>query len=251
MYISKDIKIIRALWGDSKLVLNEVPERPLYNEYVYVWGIDNYRLLIERGYEAELVDTFHTPFPSKYHTFFNKLVIFKKAIEKFNRILFLDWDCTQIKSIDREFWQWFEGKSYAAPLYCYPLDLKNHISGMDDEQKKWMHLQIPMLDKYSWKHDNLFVLPNACMVYLSDLSLCIKMIEHYRKYNMSTVEEFAMFSSLECSLEYYLKNYEIPFVFGRPDQDYFSLGDLNGDFSRQLNSFIKTNTDKDIYFEHI
>lgn len=250
MNISKDIKVIRALWGDSKKVLEEVPEQPLYDEYVYVWGIDNYKLLVERGYQVELLDTFHTPFPSKYHTFFNKLVVFKNAVEKFNKVLFIDWDCTQIKPLDNKFWQWFENKTFAAPLYCYPTDIKNHISGMNDEQKKWMYLQISMLDDYSWRYKNLSIIPNACMVYLSDISLCIKMIQDYRKYNMSTVEEFAMYTSIECSLDYYLQNYEIPFVFGRPDNDYFSLGELEGDFSHQLNSHIRNKVKKDIYFQH-
>ena len=247
---TKQIKVIRALWGNSKTVLSEIPDRPLYDEYVYVWGIDNYNLLIEKGYQAELVNTYHSPFPSDYHTYFNKLVVFKNAVEKFSRILFLDWDCTQIKPLDSKFWQWFEDKTYAAPLYCFPVGMENYVSKMNDGERDWLQKIIPMLENYSWRNKNLFILPNACMVYLSDVSLSIKMIEDYRKYKMWTVEEFSMYTSIDCSLDYYLKNYEVPFVFGRPDSNYFSVGGLNGYFSHQLNLYIKSKIEKDIYFHH-
>lgn len=251
MNTNKDIKVIRALWGNSKTILTEIPDKPLYDEVVYVWGLDNFNLLSQRGYKVQLMDTYHTPFASKYHTFFTKLTVFKKAVETYSKVLFLDWDCNQVKPLDKKFWKWFEGKTYAAPLYCYPKNMQKYLSGMTEEQYKWMNMQIPMLEKYSWSYKNFHVIPNACMVFLSDINLCLEMIKQYRKYNMSTVEEFAMYTALDCSLNYYLDNYEVPFVFGRPDDNYFSLGELQGHFSRQFNSYISSKVNKDVYFTHI
>ena len=250
MEVDTDVKIIRALWGNSEKIFNEIPATPIFNEFVYVWGASNYEILTQRGYECKLVDSHNFPFPSKFHVFFQKLLVFKNAVEKYGKILFLDWDCTIVKPLDFKFWDWFRGKKYAAPLYCYPKYIKNQLIELNPSVNEWMNLHYSMLEKFSWVYENFYIIPNACMVYISDLQLCLDMINSYQINGMGTLEEFAMYSGINCDLNLYIKNYEIPFVYGRSNSDYFTLGASEGNFAEEFNNFLDSKIKKDIYFIH-
>lgn len=44
-----NIKIIRALWGNSEETISEIPSIPIYqNQVVFVWGENNEKILRER-----------------------------------------------------------------------------------------------------------------------------------------------------------------------------------------------------------
>jgi hypothetical protein len=102
------IKIIRALWGDSLYILNEIPKTPIFeNELVFVWGKANYDFVKKLGYEALLISETKTQgetYDSHLKHFGHKLQALKFADEMFGEYLFLDWDVTLVKQIDDEFY---------------------------------------------------------------------------------------------------------------------------------------------------
>ena len=84
------MKIIRVLWGNK--INNEIPKIPLLkNEVVYVWGKENNKMLLERGYETRLLDV--SIFEDEYNHFGKKLYALNEALKVFNEVLLLDWDC--------------------------------------------------------------------------------------------------------------------------------------------------------------
>ena len=62
---TRDVKFIRAVWGDMDLSV--IPQTSQYNEVVYVWGIENKLQLDSMGYNTILCDR------NKFN--FNKIII--------------------------------------------------------------------------------------------------------------------------------------------------------------------------------
>ena len=113
---------IRGLWGyENKKGFvykrrNKVGNDVIlakYNPYdepfvTYVFGEDNYKFLIDEGFDCRLVDK--NPMiwghnRRQEHQYGHKLKIFQAATEEFDEIVFLDWDCMLAKPLPKNFWK--------------------------------------------------------------------------------------------------------------------------------------------------
>jgi hypothetical protein len=70
----------------------------------YVFGKDNQRYLEERGMETRLVDDRPIIWDMDNEQFRHKLEVLYQALQEFDEIVFLDWDCTECKPIPPDFW---------------------------------------------------------------------------------------------------------------------------------------------------
>ena len=78
------IKIIRTFFGnnhDSKKEISPFPTLPL-DEIVYVWGEENQKYILDKGFEIRPVSDDLYPYFDSYHTRYGrKLVALKLAIK--------------------------------------------------------------------------------------------------------------------------------------------------------------------------
>lgn len=248
-----DIKIIRALWGDYKSFMHEIPTSPLFGEVVYVWGKENYNFLIKLGYECILLSKDDFPITNVFKKYLPKLYAFEYGCRDYSKVLFLDWDTVPKKDIDNTFLNDLKTKEFSSPLYCYPDGIKSIPSAVDNQDAAmWIEKQIPFLNSYSWKLNNLSIVPNAGFVYISDLAIASDLKNIAYDYNLETlVEELALCIYSKCSLEEYIQKYEPFSIRGRNNDDFFNLGPVKGYYSKILNDYIETFVEKEIYFEHI
>lgn len=211
------MKLIRALWGNRNDIRNEIPIKPKHDEIVYVWGKDNLHYVKSLGYETRFVqNTVKADY--KY-----KLDAIDLAYEEFGKILFLDWDCIQIKSIDG-----LEFNSPSMPLYSYP---KNHIQPYIKLQKQ--------IKEYSWDFGESYVIPNACCISVEGFNLGKELKKIHSKYKFHTlVEEFAFKLFTNCSLDEYIQNYDSPYLYGREDSQDFIINGNRVNTSMKLNKYI-------------
>ena len=124
---------IRALWGNSysNFDLNYKIDKEIrdildnqFNEpfTVYVMGDSNYLKLISTGIEklghkVVLISSAPYLFDTATHMHRNKIEVLKYAMEvdKFEEIVFLDWDCLPVKKLPVDFWEEHYKKK---PLQC-------------------------------------------------------------------------------------------------------------------------------------
>jgi hypothetical protein len=160
---------IRALWGIhgeehrflkrrdrvDKNILNI--SRSLFNsQFVsYVLGEENYRFLKYFGFNCVLVDKEPYLFDPIKHKYRNKLEIIKYAMEndKYDEIVYLDWDCVPLKMMDDNFWNILRKK-----------------------EKIQANLQIYKRRKVKWREDKRKV-PNGGFIYIRDKTIPSEVIK--------------------------------------------------------------------------
>tara|TARA_Y100000389_G_C17464564_1_gene524454 strand:+ start:2648 stop:3328 length:681 start_codon:yes stop_codon:yes gene_type:complete len=225
------MKLVRALWGTRKDILNEIPRQPQLDEVVYVWGKNNWEYLISLGYETRYVtDTEEMDYKFK-------LDAIDLAYEEFGNILFLDWDCIPTQNI-----KGLEFNSPSMPLYSYP---KDYILGDSLNWNPILQKQIPM---YSWEFKDSYVLPNASCIPVQGFNLGKELKKIHRKYKFNTlVEEFSFKMFTNCSLDEYIQNYDSPYLYGRDSSQYFWVNGEKVNTAKVLNNYIG---DKNIKFIH-
>ena len=110
---------IRGLWGiyehqdrrfykrrvkldnDIKMIsLNKNAQKHV----TYVFGEDNYKYLIDRGFDARLVDKRPIVWDMDKEQFRHKLEVLYQGLQEFDEIVFLDWDCTECRPLPLDFW---------------------------------------------------------------------------------------------------------------------------------------------------
>jgi len=96
-------------------------------DVIYVFGKENKRLLSDFGIESVLI--WDEPFkfhPVRRH-WWHKLFAMKYAMENdFNELVWLDWDCKMIKTIDNNFWDVLAKKeTFQASLVKYQCQMVN------------------------------------------------------------------------------------------------------------------------------
>lgn len=249
---TQNVKFIRALWGDYKSFIKEIPIKPMFDELVYVWGIDNLKYLIELGYDTKLVSTNPLVHKSEFQKFNHKVDCFEMASNDFGKFIFIDWDLSVVKKIDDDFYKNLKDVPFSAPLYSYPKKFLSLTNKLNDERSNlWINQQISHMKKYTWELDDLIVFPNAGFFYCTDKKIPLEMKKIVKQYNMSTVtDEFPLYLIANCDLETYIKNYEPTQMFGKPDEDIFILNDIQEECAKKLNSHISNIIKKDIYFKH-
>lgn len=170
---------IRGLWGihdhkgrrfylrrtkidnDIKMAQLNKNEEPFH---VFVFGEDNYKYMVDMGFQCELVDKNPIVWDMDKEQFRHKIEVLKLGLEKFDNIVFLDWDCQAIKPIPNYFWDVLERKApIQAPLRSY---------------KHW---------KIKWRQGNR--LPEASFIYIRDKTIGNQLVTLWEELNRPWSEE--------------------------------------------------------------
>ncbi len=231
---TRDIKVIRAVWGDMDLSI--VPQTPQYNEIVYVWGIDNKTILDSMGYNTILCDRnkFNFKYSSILYEFIHKLIAIDKACSNFSKILFLDWDYCLEKELDDSFFNYMNTKEFLAPIYEY--DIEPTLNNTDIHS--FDYIKNDFLNNNSWQVNSKLIIPNAGFIYISTQSIGKELFQIAKDNDIKTfVEEFSIYKWANCSLNEYIENYQPKVCFGRNDAD--------------INILISSTLNTDIYFKTI
>lgn len=258
------MRFIRAFWGD----LNNFNQRHRYeiiesannknlNEIVFVWGTENYKFIKSLGFECNLISEDSTQYGDDYlydsdKYMIHKLMAIKLGVESFSEVVFLDWDCKQLKSIDDNFYEILKksDSEIQMPLYIYPNNYSeivlNEWVGIPQKEKEYVLKQQHYLEKYNYNWNNSFVTPNAGFVFCSNSNVIDELIRINKNEKIGIAsEEMTMveYSKRNCdSVIDYIKRYE-PIVCNAKLDTHFNQKELN----ELISSIIK----KDLYFQHI
>jgi hypothetical protein len=249
------MKIVRILWGNYDKILKEIPESPVFNdEIVLVWGIDNNRMLLNRGYKTILLseEISDPEFDGVLNQFGHKILALSRVEEIYNEYLFLDWDVVKVKEIDNSFYEKIRSAGkISCPLYSYPNDYAKLVYSVLKEKnelkdhKDYIINQHLGINLYSWKLDKDLILPCFCFFYSSINDNCKKLLEIARKKKLNTnIEEFAMFIYSDCSLDDYIRKHEPLVIRGKENNDSVKWMD---DSIKRTNAYIDNKIKKDIY----
>lgn len=232
---TRDIKFIRAVWGDMDLSI--IPQTPQYNEVVYVWGIENKLQLDSLGYTTILCDRnkLNFKYTSFLYEFIHKLIAIEKASKSFSKILFLDWDYNLYKNLDDDFFNYINTKTFLAPVYEYSIDDSNYSY---NDSESFEYNKSESIKKYSWSKDENYIIPNAGFIYISDSIIATELLQIAKNQNLKTlIEEFAIQIWSNCNLESYIENFHPKVCFGRNESN--------------INTYVESIIEKDIYFRTI
>jgi|SaaInlV_165m_DNA_1040744.scaffolds.fasta_scaffold32880_3 hypothetical protein len=197
---------IRGLWGiyehdgrrffkrrtkldkDMDLVrLNKNAE----NHITYVFGEDNYKFLIDQGFEARLVDKRPIVWDMDNEQFRHKLEVLHQGMQEFDEIVFLDWDCTECRPIPDNFWE--------------RLSEKAEIQAVLRQYKK---------KKINWRPEHQRKMPEASFVYINNKETTKNLNELWEKMGRPWSEELVIAKYMDNlsggwqSLDYYYEHYE-------------------------------------------
>jgi hypothetical protein len=250
------IKIIRAYWGDSKKLKREIPPLSIYeNQIVYVWGGDNEDFLKKRGFKTRLV-TEEDPCKLDYsNLLIRKLIAVKLALEEFEEIMFIDWDCYILRELDDNFYKYIASKPIQIPLYSHTLNPIEGIAesspSISSEDYALNKEKSDFIIKYSWKNNDMCVLPNFGFFYSRDISIGKKLLDIAIYNNLKgCADEGAMFIYADCDPESYIEKYQPVFVSGVSNfvtSTKFKISKAQN----QFNNYIQSKIDMDIYLEHM
>ena len=257
------MRFIRAFWGDLdydngkyRKEISNIAQNSSLNDYVYVWGTQNYNFIKSLGFDVELVSKNSTEFGEDFLEdsntfFFHKLDAVKRGCNGFGSVIFLDWDTRQIKPIDKVFFDLLnkQDKNIQMPLYVYP---KNYIelvlkewNNIPFKVEKYLYKQVEGLKKHNYQWNNSWVTPNAGFIYCSDSSVIDELFSICERYNINVAsEEMSMveYSKKFCSnTEEYVKRFE-PIVCSAKDNLHFNQSELNKEIDLHLK--------KNLYFIH-
>ena len=245
---TRGIEFVRILWGNFK----DIKPTPLYNETVYVWGLDNYNKLIDLGYKCVLMSNENTIHNNENTKFLHKLIGLKEASLNHNKFIFMDWDVELEKELDDEFFKEFDNKEFLMPTYSYPneyLSLTDKL--IDIGAKNWTNQQIIEMKKYGWREDENIVLPNAGFIYCANPSIPDRLLEIAIENKLTTlIEEFAMYIYSQTDFISYILKYEPSVIFGRPSSTIFTIGDIKRNTELILHNKIESLIKKNVYFTH-
>lgn len=244
------MQVIRTLWGNFSNFKNEIPSKPLYNEIVYTFEEENYKILSSMNYEVVLVKE-----SKKNHTdwYLNKLILLEQALKTHNTFLFLDWDVLVLDPLILEK-QTFS-KKYNVPLYQYSPNYYKDVF-KNQHTLTWFKNHEDAANILNvWKlADGSTVLPCFCFYYNDDQTTIPNLLEIANDYKFNTCsEEFSFFVYVRDVLdiktvEDYISNIEPTYLYGR-ECDYVHR---YLDYSyNTLNSTIDKLITKTIKFKHI
>ena len=258
------LTFIRAFWGDldnfnqrHRYEIIESANNKNLNEVVFVWGADNYKFIQSLGFNCKLISPESTQYGNDYlydsdKYMIHKLIAIKMGVKLFGEVVFLDWDCKQLKPIDNRFYELIKesDSEIQMPLYVYPNNYSKIVldswKDIPLKEKEYVLKQQHYLEKYNYDWNNSFVTPNAGFVFCSNSDIMDELIHinETQKIGIAS-EEMAMveYSKRNCkSVTDYIKRYE-PIVCNAKLDDHFN--------QRELNELISTITKKDLYFQHI
>ena len=265
------IPIVRSFWGTKEYAKNEILPKPIFtNEYVFVWGLDNEKMLKEMGYNVYLMSEFQTdPQYSSIETqFYHKLETLIEAGKYFSEFIMLDWDSFLVRPLDDEFYKLLRaGGDVQVPLYAYPDEpgiglikkmthpnMERYQTEISDDLAFFFKGIESQLRLHSWKANGMLISPNFNFCYTRNPNLGIELREIALEQNIKhCVEENAMFQWSMCSLGEYLNKHEPSVVQGTSDDTKTQMHgwDWEGDAVYKFNKYINQIKPKNLYFKHI
>jgi hypothetical protein len=147
-----------------------------YNEpfRTYVFGEDNYKYLVDQGFDCRLVDKKPIAWDMEKEQFRHKLECFKQGMDDFDEVVFLDWDCLPIKALPDDFWDVLRAKGpFQAILRGY-------------KRRKAM-----------WRKVDQRKIPCASFVYINDPKIPQEMNEYWEELGRPWSEEVVMMRYME------------------------------------------------------
>jgi hypothetical protein len=257
------IKFIRSFWGNlnnfnqrHRIEINNASKNKDLNEMVYVWGDKNSNYIKSLGFEVTKMSDNETEYGSDFLYdsdvyMIHKLVAIKKGLSQFNKVIFLDWDCNQIKKIDSLFFKLIERQDLGIqmPLYSYPKKYKEIIfkewKEIPDKEREYVTKQDEYLKKHHYVLNNDFITPNAGFIYCSDSKIIDEILLVNNEFDIKIATEemaFTEYTKKRCiDLKDYILRYE-PLVCDAKYDSHFNQKELN----EYISKFIK----KDLYFIH-
>ena len=251
------MKIIRCLWGyDTKFDVEcrrIQSDKDLYNgieQIVFVWDTHNKELMDELGYKSIYMG--HSDEYSELMKFHYKLDALKLAMEMYDEIIFLDWDCNIKEELDDNFIKTLQdGNDVQMPLYFYPIEILNEFSSISPYVKEEQHyyniLFYTLIRLAKWKFNDGVVVPNAGFIYCRNSAFIKTLISIIHSEGLSTnIEELAAmlyFQKEITSLDEYINKYEPIVCVGRGNDE------MRGK-QRILNEYIENKQAKEKYFIH-
>lgn len=150
---------VKALFNDNFTKIED--------QMVYVYGKDNGLFVKSLNIPCKTI----CDLPFKFHPiqkpWLHKLEILKVAMEEYDEIIWLDFDCMPLKAIDDKLWDTLRAKdSFQAPLRRYK-HVQNNLRQNPNENK---------------------ILPNGGFVYIRDKSIPTKLLDIFYKLNSWTDE---------------------------------------------------------------
>lgn len=258
------MRFIRAFWGNlnnfNQRHKNEILDASKINdlnEVVFVWGLENYNFIKSLGFNCELVSQNPTEYGRDYlydsnQYMLHKLVAIKLGTDLFGEVVFIDWDCLQLKQIDNNFYTQIEKRDskIQMPLYVYPKNYSEIVfsewKDIPSKEKEYVIKQQLYLEKYNYDWEGSYVTPNAGFIYCSDARVMDELIDINNMLEIGIASEemsFVEYTKKYCnSIVDYINRFE-PFVCNAKTNEHFNQIDLN--------EFISQLMKKDLYFQHI
>jgi hypothetical protein len=257
------MKFIRAFWGDlnnfnqrhRKEIINASGNKDL-SEVVYVCGDKNCDYIKSLGFEVVKMSDNETEFGSDFLYdcdvyMIHKLEAIRKGIDQFNEVIFLDWDCNQIKRIDSLFFEMIEQQDLGIqmPLYSYPKNYKELVfsewQDIPDKERAYVTKQDEYLKKHHYVLNDDLITPNAGFIYCSDAKIIDEILLLNEEFDIKIATEemaFVEYTKKRCKdLKDYIIRYE-PLVCNAKYDSHFN--------QRILNDYISKFIKKDLYFIH-
>ena len=260
------MKIIRCLWGkdnhkffekDLKSYHNECIlakendiKYGIENQMVIVWDESNKEFIEKLGYEYYYMGESNDF--SLNTNFLHKLLALNKAMEMYDEILFIDWDCFAQKPLDDTFLNLLKSKGdIQIPLYLYPKEVLDEFEKInpkvDDDYHYFNMFFYHIIRNGKWEFDGGLVIPNAGFIYCRNKEFFKKLL-HIQKSNgiISNLEEVCALLYLNDyikSTDEYLEKIEPLVCLGKDDFE------MQGK-QLKLNQYTTNKLNKNIYFVH-
>jgi len=157
----------------------------------FVFGEDNYKQLVDMGYNCELVDKNPCVWDMEKEQFRHKIEALKLGMQKFDEMVFLDWDTQLIKPLPVDFWEKLKFKS------SLQVSLRKYFR-----------------DRITWRKEDANIVPTAAFIYIRDKKIPDRLIEIWEELNRPWTEEMVLMKYIDeimggwKGLEEYWNNFE-------------------------------------------
>jgi len=261
-----DIKIIRCLWGkrDHQFFEKDLASYhdecsiakandDLYgieNQMVIVWDKENRDLMEKLGYPYHYMGE-SNPFSLNLN-FLHKILALDKAMELYDEILFIDWDCFAQKRLDDNFVNLLRSRyEVQIPLYFYPAEILNGFYSINPKVDDYDHyfnmFFYHIIRNGKWNFDDGIVIPNAGFIYCRNKKFFKKLLNIQKSHGIiSNIEEVCAlfyFNEFINSTDEYLDKIEPLVCLGKDDFEMRGKQVL-------INEYSINRLNKDIYFIH-
>jgi len=261
-----NIKIIRCIWGKNNHQFFEKNLKSYHDECIIAkenddkYGIDDQMVIVWDEPNRILMENLGYPYYymgesnefSLNLNFLHKLIALEKAMEMYDEILFLDWDCLAQKPLDNDFERLLRSKgNIQIPLYFYPTEILDQFRKIDplvDDNMHYFNMFFyNMIRNCSWEFMGGLVIPNAGFIYCREKEFFTDLLRIQKNNGIiSNIEEICALIYLKDSIkstEEYIDKIEPLVCLGKDDLEMKGKQVL-------LNKHTTDVLNKNIYFIH-